>query len=73
VLPLTTAVATVVTGAAVMLAGLVLSVWSSQRRRAVRQEATSLRMDPGLVVAFIGAVALIYGLGDVVFLLLTLG
>ena len=69
---LTTVVATVVTGA-VAVAGLVLSVWSSQRRRAVRQEATALRMDPGLVIAFIGAVALIYGLGDLVFLLLTLG
>jgi hypothetical protein len=64
------AVAIAVVGAVVMLGGLVLSVWSSQRRRDL-PEVSALRMDPGLVVAFVGAVGLIFGLGDLVFLLLT--
>jgi hypothetical protein len=69
---LTTAVAIVVAGALVLPAGLVLSVWTSQRRRE-SQEVSALRMDPGLLIAFLGAVVLICGLGDLVFLLLTLG
>ena len=70
---LLTAGAIVVTGAAAAAAGVVLSVWASQRRAPVEQETAAIRMDPGLVVAFTGAVGLICGLGDVAFLLLAAG
>lgn len=66
------AILVVVAGTVVAVAGLCLSVWSSHRRRPSQQE-TGLRTDPGLVVAFIGAVALIFGSGTVVFLLLAPG
>jgi hypothetical protein len=72
VLPLSAAVAGAVAGAVVMVSGLVLSVRSSQRRRDL-PDLPALRRDPGLVVAFIGAVGLIWGLDALVFLLLAPG
>lgn len=66
------AVAISVVGAAMMLGGLVVSVRSSQHRRAL-PDVCALRMDVGLVAAIVGAVGLICGLGDIAFLLLTSG
>ena len=70
--PLTLVTAIAVAGAVVLLSGLTLSVRRSLHRRAPSGIA-ALRTDPGLVAAFVGALALIFGLGAVVFVLLTQG